>query len=55
MEALVAIAGFLLEHADLITLVMNAIKGGANKDNIVKAIQAEMLAASDAEMKRELG
>lgn len=55
MEALITIAGFLLQHADIITLIMKAINGGANKDNIVKAIEAEMVAASDAEMKRELG
>lgn len=55
MDALVAIAGFLLQHADVISLLMKAITGGANKENIVKAIEAEMLAASDAEMKRELG
>ncbi len=48
------LATFLLEHADLIDLVMKAIEGGASKEDLVKAVRASMVAASDAEMRREL-
>ncbi|MBA2684750.1 MAG: hypothetical protein H0U66_09690 [Gemmatimonadaceae bacterium] len=48
------LATFLLEHADLIDLVMKAIEGGASKDDLVKAVRASMVAASDVEMAREL-
>jgi len=46
---------FLLAHMDLIMMIKNAIDGGASKSEIVKAIEAGMVAASDAEMDRELG
>ena len=54
MGALASIAAFLLEHADLIGELANALAGGASKDDLRKAIRASMVAASDAEMKKEL-
>ncbi len=53
MNALAMIAAFLLEHADLIGLLKDAIDGGASKEELVKTIKASMVAASDAEMIRE--
>jgi len=55
MGALAEIAAFLLEHADLIGELSNAIKGGASKDDLKKAIRDSLVAASDAAMKAELG
>ena len=55
MGVLEAIFAFLVEHADIISLIKTAIEAGVSKDSLAKAIQAEMVAASDAEMKRELG
>lgn len=55
MTALAEIAGFLLEHADLIQLVAQALEGGAPKDALMEAIRKEMVAAADAQMKLELG
>ncbi len=53
MNALATIAAFLLEHADLIGELKDAIDGGATKEDLVKAIKSSMVAASDAEMIRE--
>lgn len=55
MSTLASILGTLLEHADLITLIVQAIEGGVTKASLVKAIEAEMVNASDAAMKAELG
>lgn len=55
MDAIAKIAGFLLEHADLIGLIMNAVEAGMEKETLMNAVKAAMVAASDAEMKRELG
>lgn len=54
MGALAAVATFLLEHADLIEVLYDAIRGGASKDELKKAIRASMVAASDAAMLAEL-
>ncbi len=53
MSALALVAAFLLEHADLIGVLKDAIDGGASKADLEKAIKASMIAASDAEMIRE--
>lgn len=53
MSALATVAAFLLQHADLIGLLKDALDGGADKDELVKTIKASMVAASDAEMIRE--
>lgn len=45
---------FLLKHGELINAIMEAIEGGATKEEVLKAIRASVVAASDAEMKREL-
>ncbi len=45
---------FLLKHGDLINAVMEAIEGGASKEEMMKAIRASMVAASDADMEVEL-
>jgi hypothetical protein len=50
-----AVLTFLLEHLDLIELLAEAINGGVKKDDLRAAIRKEMVAASDAEMRRELG
>ncbi len=51
---MLALGEFLLKHGDLINAVMEAIEGGASKEEMMKAIRASMVAASDAEMRREL-
>ncbi len=45
---------FFLEHGEIINALFEAIEGGATKEELLKAIRASMVAASDAEMKREL-
>lgn len=45
---------FLLEHLSLIEALHDVIKGGAKKEDVEKAIRATAIAASDAEMHREL-
>lgn len=54
MQFMLMMGQFLLEHGDIINAVMDAIQGGADKEQMMKAIRASMVAASDAEMKREL-
>ncbi len=51
---LTLLAEFLLKHGDLINAVMEAIEGGASKEEMMKAIRASMVAVSDVDMKREL-
>ena len=51
---LTLLAQFLLEHGDLVNAVMEAVDGGAKKEDILKAIRASMVAASDEVMKQEL-
>jgi hypothetical protein len=46
---------FFLKHGELINALFEAIEGGATKEELLKAIRASMVAASDEEMKRELG
>jgi hypothetical protein len=55
IESLVAIGTFLLQHADLVSAIKDAIDGGASKQELMKAIERAMVAASDAQMKKELG
>ena len=55
MTALVEIAQFLLEHADLIDDIRRALTGGVSKEDLRKMIRDAMVAASDAAMKKELG
>lgn len=47
------LAGFLLDHADLLELVMSALKAGTPKEALMDSVKAAMVAASDAEMRRE--
>ena len=48
------ILAFLAEHADLISLVYDMITSGkTTKQQMMDAIKASMVAASDAEMMRE--
>ncbi len=51
---MLAMGEFLLKHGDLVNAVMEAIEGGASKDEMMKAIRASMVAVSDADMKEEL-
>jgi hypothetical protein len=46
---------FLATHSDLIVLLIRALDGGASKEALKRAIQREMVAASDAAMRAELG
>ncbi|MCL2724865.1 MAG: hypothetical protein FWD69_10560 [Polyangiaceae bacterium] len=52
---IVTVLETLLAHADLIVALVEAIEGGASKEKLMKAIKAEMVAASDAVMHAELG
>lgn len=54
MNAIAAIFSFLLEHADLVAEIMDVISGGARKEDVIKAVRSAAVAASDAEMHREL-
>jgi hypothetical protein len=54
MGALAEVGAFLVEHADLLGDIVNALEGGLSKDSLRKAIRDAMVAASDAEMRREL-
>jgi len=45
----------LVKHLDLVALVLQAVKGGVSKETLMKTIKAEMVNASDAVMKSELG
>lgn len=54
MGAVGAALAFLLENLDIIEAVGKAIAGGASKEDLLKGIKATMVAASDAEMHREL-
>jgi Tfp pilus assembly ATPase PilU len=49
------VIAFIAGHTDVIVAVYNAITGGAKKEDIVASIKATMVAASDAQMKGELG
>lgn len=51
---MLALGEFLLKHGDLVSAVMEAIEGGASKEEMLKAIRASMVATSDADMKVEL-
>lgn len=55
MSTLTAIAGFLLDHADTIEEIVNALKAGATKDAIKAAIRRAAIDASDAALREELG
>lgn len=62
-DDLLAIARHVQRNEDLIaavglpiiSLIREAVEGGVSHDSIVAAIKAEMVAASKAEMKAELG
>lgn len=53
-EALLLFARFLLTHGDLVNALMEAIDGGADRDSVLKAIRASMVAVSDESMRKEL-
>ena len=55
MEALAKVGGFLLENADLVDDIVDAISKGTPKDAIRAAIRAAKIQASDAAFKEELG
>lgn len=46
---------FLLEHLDVVVVLVEALEGGASRESIKAAIRAEMIKASDDQMRRELG
>jgi hypothetical protein len=52
MDIVVAILSFIVEHLDAVTLLKEAIERG-KKEDVMKALKASMIAASDAEMQRE--
>lgn len=54
IPAISAFLTFLLEHTELLNALMEAIEGGADKDSLMKAIRASMVAAADEQMKAEL-
>lgn len=49
------VASFLVGHSDLIGLVYDAINKGLSKDQLMAAIKREMVEASDAAVKAQLG
>lgn len=49
------LAKFLLDHADLIKDLYDALEQGVNKDSLKKTILDAKVAASDAQMKAALG
>ncbi len=55
MDALVKAGAFLLEHADLIDDIADALAKGTPKDAIRTAIRVAKVQASDAAFKEELG
>lgn len=55
MGALAKVGSFLLEHADLIEDIVDALAKGTPKDAIRAAIRAAKVQASDAAFKEELG
>ena len=52
---MIAFLAFLAEHADLIEAIADAIKAGATKEAIKKAIKRAMIDLSDAAIEEELG
>jgi len=55
MTTLAEIGAFLVAHEALIQDIAVAIQNGLTEDVLRKLVQDAMVAASDAEMKRELG
>lgn len=55
MDILLQVGQLLLENADLIEEVVNAVKSGTPKDAIKAAIRAAKVQVSDAAFKEELG
>lgn len=54
LASLAPVVGFLEEHSDLFELLFNAItSGGLTKSQAVEAIKQALVAAADAEIKRE--
>jgi len=53
--AAATVAAFLFQHSDLIEDIETWFEKGLSKDLLRKSIRDAMVAASDAEMKRELG
>lgn len=51
---MITVLMFLLEHADLIEALRDALKGGATREELLKTIRASQVAASDALMREEL-
>lgn len=49
-----AALAFLFEHLDVVEALYEVITGGAKKTDVLKAIRATAVAASDAEMHKEL-
>lgn len=54
MSALGDVLGFLLEHLDVIELLVSAINGGVKKDEIKAAIRRAQVEAADKQMHLEL-
>ena len=55
MALLVPFLTFMLDHADLINAIWEAVDGGASKSDILAGIKAAQVAAADAAVKADLG
>lgn len=55
ITTLAAIAGFLVEHHDLVEDLIDVIASGGSKDALKKAIRDVKVSISDQAMKDELG
>ncbi len=55
MNVIGQVLTFLLQNLDLVSLIAEAITKGVSKESLAASIRAAMVAASDEQMKRELG
>jgi hypothetical protein len=55
MTAIVPFLRFLIEHADIVGAVYDAIDGGLSKEEVLAGIKAAQVAAADAAVKADLG
>lgn len=55
MDALASVGEFLLNHADLVSEIIQALQAGTPKEALRDAIRAAKVQVSDAAMREELG
>lgn len=55
IEGLEAVGLFLAEHPDLVSLIIDVLKGGTPKEALMDAIKAAQVEASKAKVRAELG